>query len=169
VEANRRAVELKPNQAAAHGNLGFVLFHLGRWDDALSSLKRSVELDPTNPIGLAEGIGPISAALGDRVSAEAAWRKALELQPESPSVPRFRIAVFFYYGRPGEALSAARGAPQASTDPALTQQIALAEVVAGDLQRGRELLERALPALRDQRRPQLATAGAAETNLAAVY
>jgi Flp pilus assembly protein TadD len=45
----RRAVELTPDNALAHGNLGLALDELGRPGEAQAELKKSIELQPTYP------------------------------------------------------------------------------------------------------------------------
>ena len=42
--AMRRTVELLPEDAEAHGNLGLALHDLGQWSEALESLERALEL-----------------------------------------------------------------------------------------------------------------------------
>jgi len=46
----RRAIELKPNYAAAHHWLGGDLSNVKRFDDSLVELRRAEELDPLSPI-----------------------------------------------------------------------------------------------------------------------
>lgn len=47
----RRAVEMQPEGAQAHLNLGIALKLQGQRDEATSALKRALELDPEGPIG----------------------------------------------------------------------------------------------------------------------
>jgi len=44
----RRALELNPNNAEAHCNLGTALFHKGRMDQAIVHWSRAIEIDPNN-------------------------------------------------------------------------------------------------------------------------
>ncbi|MDD5033316.1 MAG: tetratricopeptide repeat protein [Methylococcaceae bacterium] len=58
--AARKAIELYPNQAALHVNLGNVLLHTGKSRLAVESFRKSLECDPTCPgaqIGLATLLG----------------------------------------------------------------------------------------------------------------
>ena len=40
-------IDIDPSDAVAHGNMGIVLFYLGRSNEALQSFDRSLSLDPT--------------------------------------------------------------------------------------------------------------------------
>ncbi len=48
----RRAVELEPNNPAAHANLGMLLRCLRRFDEAIAEARRAVELDPLSKRGV---------------------------------------------------------------------------------------------------------------------
>ena len=47
LELFQRLIDINPSDAVAHGNMGVVLFYLGRNDEALKSLDRALVLDPT--------------------------------------------------------------------------------------------------------------------------
>ena len=47
LELFQRLIDINPSDAVAHGNVGVVLFYLGRNDEALKSLDRALVLDPT--------------------------------------------------------------------------------------------------------------------------
>ncbi len=56
----KRALELDPNSASAHGEYSFHLNHMGRSEESLAHAKRAVELDPLAPprgLGRRQGIG----------------------------------------------------------------------------------------------------------------
>ena len=46
----RRAIELSPSLALAHGYLGFSLVRQGRLDESLEEMLKARELDPLSPI-----------------------------------------------------------------------------------------------------------------------
>jgi tetratricopeptide (TPR) repeat protein len=76
----RKAVELTPNQAAAHENLGNVLKGQGRLDDAAACYRRAVELDDT----LADShrnLGLFALQQERFEEAAARFRRLLELKP----------------------------------------------------------------------------------------
>ena len=45
----KRAIQLKPDYAEAHSNLGWVYNNLGRFAEAVPPLKKAIELDPKMP------------------------------------------------------------------------------------------------------------------------
>jgi predicted O-linked N-acetylglucosamine transferase (SPINDLY family) len=47
VEQHRRAIELRPNFAAAHFNLGLTLEKLGRMDEAIAGFRAALKIQPT--------------------------------------------------------------------------------------------------------------------------
>ena len=78
--ALRRAAELMPLDAEAHGNLGSELRSRGDWGGALTSLRRSLELEPRNPDALIEA-GDAARALGRPQDAVPLYERALQLDP----------------------------------------------------------------------------------------
>jgi tetratricopeptide (TPR) repeat protein len=141
---------------------------MGCLDEALSILKRSGELDPTNPIHF-ELLGHTYGALRDLRQAEAAIRRSIEIQPDLGSAHRTLILLYLQEGRRREALDEARQSlDRIPGDAVLTQTVALAEIAAGDRARARELLERIPPELACRRQPYL-IGMATDTTLAYVY
>jgi TolB-like protein/cytochrome c-type biogenesis protein CcmH/NrfG len=47
-EQYRRLQTLRPNSPEAVGSLGLIYRRMGRWDDSLAALRRSIDLDPQN-------------------------------------------------------------------------------------------------------------------------
>ena len=47
LELFQRLIDIDPSDAVAHGDMGLVLFHLGRSDEALQHLDQALSLDPT--------------------------------------------------------------------------------------------------------------------------
>lgn len=95
VDANRKAVELKPDFVEAHSNLGRSLATLGDLDAALASFKRSVELMPEY-WGGHYNIGYVLGIKRDMNGAIAAYRKAIELNPEfADAHGNLGLALFF--------------------------------------------------------------------------
>ena len=81
VACYRRAVELKPDFAEAHNNLGNALKDQGEFDEAIAGCRRALELKPDyaeahNNLGVAfQGQGKLDEAV-------ACYRRALELKPD---------------------------------------------------------------------------------------
>lgn len=76
----RRAVEAEPDNAAYRDSLGWVLYRLGRYEEAVVEQKKAVELskakDQESDGVMYDHLGDIHAALGQEDEATAAWREA---------------------------------------------------------------------------------------------
>jgi tetratricopeptide (TPR) repeat protein len=79
-ESARRAVELAPDKAAPHGELGHVLKELGRLDEAVEEYEQAVALAPDNVL---HQLSLGNAYRANRQTAEAvqAYQVVLELAP----------------------------------------------------------------------------------------
>lgn len=76
----QRAIELKPNYAAAHWQYGWFLVFMGRFDDSLREMQRAVELDPLSaPMRLDLNVSYTLTKQYDKGIEQC--RKALELDP----------------------------------------------------------------------------------------
>ena len=81
VACYRRALELKPDFAEAHNNLGVALKDQGKLDEAVACYRRALELKPD----FAEAHNNLGNALKDQGKldeAVACYRRALELKPD---------------------------------------------------------------------------------------
>ena len=81
VACYRRALELKPDYAEAHNNLGNALKDQGKLDEAVACYRRALELKPD----FAEAHNNLGNALKDQGKldeAVACYRRALELKPD---------------------------------------------------------------------------------------
>ncbi|HEY7027216.1 MAG TPA: protein kinase [Gemmatimonadales bacterium] len=76
----RRAIELNPNYAFAHDQLGQVLSLVGRMDESIAAGERAMELDPLSPSILVDQIFPYMF-LRNVPAARALAKKAAELDP----------------------------------------------------------------------------------------
>jgi len=74
------AVAQNPNDAYNLATLGFLRFSQGKYDDALDTLSRAAALDANNP-EIQNYLGVTLSHKGLRVQAEAALRKAIQLNP----------------------------------------------------------------------------------------
>jgi tetratricopeptide (TPR) repeat protein len=79
--ALRRAAELLPNDAEAHGNLGTVLHDRGLWSDALASLSRVLELQPNDVEALVAAADALQK-LGRAADSIPYYRHALRVDPK---------------------------------------------------------------------------------------
>jgi len=79
-----RAIEISPDNPAYLDSYGWVLYRMGRYQDALVYLERAVALD-TDPI-MFDHLGDIYRALDKLPEARQAWERALELDPDNENV-----------------------------------------------------------------------------------
>jgi len=84
----QRAIELNPAYARAHNLYGYLLYRLGRFQEAIAELKRSVELDPLSLLNnRVLGQAFYNARQYDQAIEQ--FRKTLELDPNFSSAHRF--------------------------------------------------------------------------------
>ena len=78
----RQAIELDPNRAATHANLGLALLRQGKLEEAMASCRHAVELDPKDAESRYR-LGAALARLGKLDEAIACYHQAIELNPRS--------------------------------------------------------------------------------------
>ena len=81
IDCYRRALELKPDYAEAHSNLGNVLQDQGRLDDAVACFRRTLELKPDFFI-THYNLGNVLQNQGQHDEAIACYRRALKFKPD---------------------------------------------------------------------------------------
>src|SRR5512132_243311 len=101
----RKAVELRPNDGYIVDSLGWVLFRLGRREEAVIHLERAVELKPEDPV-INDHLGDAYWAVDRQREARYQWQTALASDPE----PELKTAVEqkLQQGLPREASAEAR-------------------------------------------------------------
>ena len=80
---SRRTVEEEPDNAAYLDTLGWIEYRLGKYDEAVDLIKRSLD-DLKDPV-VYDHLGDVYAAKNDLENAKSAWEKALKMlaSPES--------------------------------------------------------------------------------------
>jgi tetratricopeptide (TPR) repeat protein len=73
----RRAVEAEPDNAAYRDSLGWALYRLGRWDEAVAELQKATEKQPDGVIF--DHLGDACLKFHQAEKAREAWRRAAEL------------------------------------------------------------------------------------------
>jgi protein arginine N-methyltransferase 7 len=79
--ANQRAVEISPNDAEAHSNLGITLQELGRLEDAEASHKQAIAIKP-DYAEAHTNLGNTLKELGRLEDAEASHKQAIAIKPD---------------------------------------------------------------------------------------
>jgi Putative Zn-dependent protease, contains TPR repeats len=80
-ELIKRAVQLRPNDGYIVDSLGWVLYRLGRPEEAVAPMERAVELRPEDPV-INDHLGDVYWAVGRQREARFQWRAALSRDPE---------------------------------------------------------------------------------------
>ncbi|MBP7242230.1 tetratricopeptide repeat protein [Amaricoccus sp.] len=108
-----QAVAGQPDDGYITDSLGWVLFRLGRYEDALPHMLRAVELEPVDPV-INDHLGDVLWKVGRKREAEFQWRRALSFGP-APDLDMDRLRAKLSGGL--EAVGPeARTPPPAATD-----------------------------------------------------
>lgn len=81
LELIQRALKLKPDTPAIVDSLGWVLYRLGRADEALPHLRRAFELQRDAEV--AAHLGEVLWMRGEKDEARAIWRQGREIDPDN--------------------------------------------------------------------------------------
>ena len=94
----KRALAIDSQDPFSLSLLGIILFRQQRYDEALDALSQSAQLDPENS-ETQNYLGITLSQRGQRPAAEAALRKALKLNPASPTA-HYNLAVVYATQKP---------------------------------------------------------------------
>jgi adenylate cyclase len=118
----RKSVEMRPNDDPSHWTLGFVLFLLGRFDEAAAEFATTLRLNP-HPFIWQSGLHAVAlSATGHYKEAIAEIEGASAAQPNNPFALFFRGQIEAFAGNYANAagwFERARGADPASSQNAL--------------------------------------------------
>lgn len=84
-----KAVEQRPDDGYIVDSLGWVLYRMGDFDEAVQHLERAVELRPVDPV-INDHFGDALWMVGRRIEAEFQWRRALSFEPEEKDAKRIK-------------------------------------------------------------------------------
>lgn len=84
-----QAVESEPESGYIVDSLGWVLFRMGRYPEAVEHLERAAELMAVDPI-VNDHLGDAYWAVGRKIEAEFQWHRALSFDPETEEAERIR-------------------------------------------------------------------------------
>ena len=100
----QRALKLKPGGASIVWRAAVLAATLGRFEEAVDLDRRSVQLDPLS-VPAYSNLGLHAYRAGRLAEAEAAFKKALELNPEIPGPHSFLGRVYLAQSKPAAALA----------------------------------------------------------------
>jgi tetratricopeptide (TPR) repeat protein len=109
VACYRRAMELNPNFADAHYNLGIALMELGKPEEAAACYRRALELKP-DYANAHNNLGHALIVLGKSDEAVACCRRALALRPDFVEAHNNLGIAFLEQGKVDEAVACFRRA-----------------------------------------------------------
>jgi choline-sulfatase len=89
IQIFKQMLELDPDNAEAHANLGALQLRLRDLGAAEAALRRAIELDPARPAPHVD-LGSVLAETGRTAEARSAWTRALGLSPKAEDVSRIR-------------------------------------------------------------------------------
>jgi len=148
----RHTLDVNPDVAFAHNNLGSIALQEGRPADAIEHLQRAAELDPgdartENNLGLA------LVRLGRLAEAESHYRRAVELDPGYVKAHENLAALYLNAGRADDAIASLQAAlaRQPSEAKALND-LGVAFMQTGREAQGIEAFRRAVAAAPDDAR-----------------
>ena len=106
VEIYKEMLAIDPNSGRAHAGMGDALFRLERYEEAIKSLERSVELAPisssaTTPLIL---MGQATSKLGRSADAAQYYERAVEIDPQNASALDHLASIRFQEKRYEDAL-----------------------------------------------------------------
>lgn len=84
-----RAIRQSPDSGYIVDSMGWGLYRLGRFQEALPYMERAAELMPVDPI-VNDHLGDVYWAVGRKLEAEFQWRRALSFDPEEKDLHRIR-------------------------------------------------------------------------------
>ncbi len=87
----QRAIVLEENNSTFLDTYAWVLYRLGRYDEAKKTMQQALSLDRSKSPDLQLHYGDILAALGEKFMAEVYWKKALESGYDDPQAIEERI------------------------------------------------------------------------------
>jgi tetratricopeptide (TPR) repeat protein len=84
-----RAVKSRPNDGYITDSLGWVLYRLGKFEEAVGPMERAVQLVSSDPI-INDHLGDVYWMVGRKREAEFQWSRALSFKPEENEADRIR-------------------------------------------------------------------------------
>lgn len=79
-----KALRLKPDDPAILDSMGWLLYRLGKYPEALGQLRSAFNLGPNAEI--AAHLGEILWVIGDKIEARRVWQEGIKLSPNDPVI-----------------------------------------------------------------------------------
>jgi DNA-binding winged helix-turn-helix (wHTH) protein/TolB-like protein/Tfp pilus assembly protein PilF len=136
-----RAIELNANYATAHHWYSYFLVSRGRFDEAISEIKRARELEGPLNISVNTDIGEIYSWSGKYAEAETALREVLKIEPDY-AVAHYVLAInLLKQNRVAEAVTEAETARRLESEPRILAVLAYAYAVSGEREKASKVMD----------------------------
>jgi len=136
-----RSLELEPDRADWHSNLGIVLQDGLRLDDAAAAYRRAIAIDPSHA-NAHSNLGVVLRANGEMAEAEAAYRAAIRINPEHSDAYHNLGVLLNAQQRPREAaMCFSKVITLRPRDPEARRLLALAHCTLGEIDTAVEIFE----------------------------
>ncbi len=89
LEMIETAAAARPDNGAIVDSLGWVLFQIGRYEEAVVHLERAASLEPVDPV-INDHLGDALWAVDRKIEAQFQWQRALSFVPEEDAAARIR-------------------------------------------------------------------------------
>jgi len=81
----KKAIEINPNYANAHNNLGIYYTNIGQYQEAQTVLEKAIQLDP-NTYRQYQNLGALYRLMNNREKMIFYYKKAVELGSKDPAI-----------------------------------------------------------------------------------
>jgi len=85
-----RAVQQRQNDGYIVDSMGWVLYRLGKYEDAVKHLERAVQLRPQDPV-INDHLGDAYWRVGRQHEARFQWHRALSFKPEDKEKSKIEV------------------------------------------------------------------------------
>ena len=145
VSAFKRVVEVDPKFTRAWLELVTVYMALGQSDAALDALRKAIESDPKQLV-TRKAYAFVLTGLRRADAAIDAWREAVKIAPDDPEANTGLGMWLMQQKRYGEALPCLETAAKTDRSPAAQSRLGAAYLQAGQIEKGRVILEKVVEA-----------------------
>jgi predicted TPR repeat methyltransferase len=136
-----RSLELEPERADWHSNLGIVLQDRLRLDDAIAAYRHAISHDP-NHANAHSNLGVVLRAKGEAAEAEAAYRAAIRIDPQHADAYHNLGVLLNAQKRPREAaVCFSKVITLRAKDPEARRLLALAHCTLGEVEKATEIFQ----------------------------
>ena len=144
VEGYRDFLALRPNEVAAHSNLGVLLSRLSRYDEAIAEYKKALHLDPENA-GVVLNLGLAYYKSGRITEAAQTFLKARQVAPDNLQVTLLLADCRLRLGQNSDVITLLEPVEERHADDlAIAYLLGVALIREGRVQEGQRRVDRIL-------------------------